>query len=78
MSTPEIAKMAGVSQVYTIPEVATMADVSERIIYEAIRSGEMRAYKPGKKYLVDADSMASWFLTTGNASATRKQRRGKS
>lgn len=42
---------------YTIKEVATMFDVSERTISEYIRNGRIKAVKIGHNYFISEDNL---------------------
>lgn len=45
----------------TIQEVMTAYRVGYQTIYRAVQRGELEAYKPGRKLIIDAESAGNWF-----------------
>jgi excisionase family DNA binding protein len=46
---------------YNISEAGQAADTGRTAIYEAIRSGELRAVKRGRRTLILADDLRRWL-----------------
>lgn len=45
----------------TVPEVAKLVSACDETIYTAIRSGALRAAKPGRKLLVRPEAVDAWL-----------------
>ncbi|HOW73304.1 MAG TPA: helix-turn-helix domain-containing protein [Phycisphaerae bacterium] len=54
-------------KVLTIPEAAREAEVSEKTIREAIRSGDLPAERKGQMWLIDPDDLAEWLKEIAEA-----------
>lgn len=59
--TPEIAGCTRVNTYLTIQEVMTAYEVSYQAVYQAVKSGKIEAYKPGRVIMLDSKSVDSWF-----------------
>ena len=49
---------------YSVAEAAKAVGVSERTIFDAIRRGDLPAYKPTAKVLVLADDLRAWITAS--------------
>ncbi len=45
----------------TVPEAAREAEVSEKVVREAIHNGELEAEKVANLWLIDPDDLAEWL-----------------
>lgn len=52
--------MTGETSFLTVPEVAKRLDCCTDRIYTAIRAGELRASKPGRKFLIRPEALDAW------------------
>lgn len=44
-------------QLYGVPEVAEICRVTEATVREWIKSGKLKALKPGRSYLIDEEDL---------------------
>ena len=54
-------------------EAAEKAHCSELTIKRAIRSGELKAYRPGKGYAIEEDDLTRWIKTKPCRKAAAKK-----
>ena len=47
--------------VYTVPEACEMGRIGRTALYEAIRKGELRAVKRGRRTLILAGDLRRWL-----------------
>jgi excisionase family DNA binding protein len=47
--------------VYSVPEACEIGRTGRTALYEAIRRGELRAVKRGRRTLILADDLRSWL-----------------
>lgn len=52
-------------RLYTVKEVCEILHKDKRTIYAYIRSGQLKAYKPGKKNFLIAESDLNDFIKAG-------------
>jgi excisionase family DNA binding protein len=52
---------ASAMRAYTIPEACQAARLGRTYIYEAIRRGELRARKAGRRTIILADELREWL-----------------
>jgi excisionase family DNA binding protein len=48
---------------YTVSELRTEARAPRQMIYEALESGELRAIRRGRRWLIPGRSVISWLAT---------------
>jgi excisionase family DNA binding protein len=53
--------MSGEKLLYTIPEAAALLSLPKNLIYDLINSGQLRALKPGKAWLISRRAMDEWI-----------------
>lgn len=46
---------------YTVANAAKASGASRTALYEALRRGELKARKHGKRTLIEADALRSWL-----------------
>jgi excisionase family DNA binding protein len=46
---------------YTIPEVCAAARAGRTVVYEAIKSGQLRAHKRGRRTIIFREDLQSWL-----------------
>lgn len=55
-------------------EAAAVAHCSELTIKRAIRSGELKAYRPGRAYAIDAEELTRWVKSKPCRKAMAKKK----
>ena len=57
--------MSETKEYYSVPEVCEILQKCDRTIYAYIRSGQLKAYKPGRKAYLIAKSDLDEFIKNG-------------
>jgi excisionase family DNA binding protein len=52
---------------YRVDEAAQALRLSRSLVYELIRSGQLRSVKAGRRRLVPVEALAEYVATLGNA-----------
>lgn len=55
-------------------QAAEAAHCSELTIKRAVRSGELKAYRPGRAYAIDEDELTSWVKSKPCRKAAAKKK----
>lgn len=63
------------TETYTVEQVAARLHCSDRTVLDRIRSGALRASKPGRRWVIDEAAVAEYLAATSNQAPARRRRR---